>query len=136
MENIKGYLITKISDQKDRKYQFYRDLEVNEDGLPTDEALDSLVANERQEKSVALFIGDEYMTMFCFKSISKFNRKVLSEYSRNYEESNYDKVYWYTTEKNAKAIKCAIDDLKEQYYRQELIRGDEEVLKNGGYIRK
>ena len=93
------------------------------------------MANEKQEKSVALFIGDEYMTMFCFKNISKFNRKVLNEYTNSYEEGNYDIVYWYTTEKNAEAIKCAIEEIKEEYFRQEIIKS-EGTFKNGGYIRK
>lgn len=130
MENIKGYLVTKMSDRKEKEYSFYRELEINEDSLPTEESLEILVSNEEKDRNVALFIGNDNVTMLSYKSISKFNKKFFNEYINSYREHSYEKVYWYTSVKNADFIKFVIEDIKEEFYKKEVKE------KNGGYVRK
>lgn len=127
MKKEKGYLVTKISDQKEKEYAFYTELKTNEQGLPLEEELDLLVDKEKKEKSVGLFIGNDYMKMFCFKSISKFNKRFLREYIDSYENKCYETVYWYTNEQNANFIKEEIEEIKEQFLKME---------NKNGYVRK
>ena len=54
----KEYIITKKCDQKDKnfkEYQFIRELEVDEEGFPLESALDNIINDESEEKSVAFF---------------------------------------------------------------------------------
>ncbi len=127
MKKEKGYLVTKISDQKEKEYAFYTELKTNEQGLPLEEELDLLVDKEKKEKSVGLFIGSDYMKMFCFKSVSKFNKRFLREYIDSYENKCYETVYWYTNEQNANFIKEEIEEIKEQFLKME---------NKNGYVRK
>lgn len=130
MNKEKGYLVTKISDRKEKEYSFYKELKVNENNNPLEEDLDILVSIEENDRNVALFIGDDNITMFSFKSISKFNRKVINEYIDSYEEKVYNTVYWYTTAKNADFIKSTVEDIKEEFYKKAISE------RNNSYVRK
>lgn len=110
----KEYIITKISDQKEKFYQTICELEVGENNLPTEGNLDKLINIENPKKSVALFIGNDYITKICFKSISKFNKNILEEYEKGYEEELYLKVYYKTSEKNASFLNWCFQKIKEE----------------------
>ena len=64
----KDYLITKVSDQKDKKYTYCKELELDDCNIPTEEEVHNLMSLEK-DKSVVLITGEEKITIFKFLDI-------------------------------------------------------------------
>ncbi len=125
----KEYLITKISDQKEKKYEFFRSLEVDENELPLKKELDDIVTKEEPDKNVAFFMGNSYITMFSYRKKSKFIKKVMREFYRAYGEDDYQALAIATDEDTYKFLQKSIDDFRNM---------NAEIVANyiGGPVRK
>jgi len=66
----KDYLCTKISDRKDTRYGFVKNLEVDENGLPTEEELLELIKIEG-DRNVAILISGDELSIVSFISFYK-----------------------------------------------------------------
>ena len=113
----KEFVIDKKCDLKDkdfREYQFIRELEVDEDGFPINEELENIISLEDENKMVAFFIGNTFITMFSYKNIRKFKNKVVDEYCISYNEGIYNKFYLASDEKTAAYISEEIEYIKSQ----------------------
>lgn len=111
----KEFVINKKCDLKDkdfREYQFIRELEVDEDGFPINEELENIISLEDENKMVAFFIGNTFITMFSYKNIRKFRNKVVDEYCISYNEGIYNKFYLASDEKTAVYISEEIEYIK------------------------
>lgn len=110
----KDFLITKISDQKDgfkNGYQYCRTLEVNEEGIPTEEELLNLLTLE-QNKNVTFFIGKEKMTIISFISDFRYKRNTLKEY-KNWNQEELKQVKARTFYKHFEYLNEVIPNLEE-----------------------
>lgn len=113
----KEFVIDKKCDLKDkdfREYQFIRELEVDEEGVPINEELENIISLEDKNKMVAFFIGNTFITMFSYKNIRKFKNKVVDEYCISYNEGIYNKFYLASDEKTAAYISEEIEYIKSQ----------------------
>ena len=111
----KEYVISKKCDQKDkdfREYQFVRELEVDEEGYPLESSLDNIIKDEPEEKSVAFFIGDDYITMLSYKNRRKFTNKVFDEYNSGFKKELYSKFFLASDEKIVSIISEHIEYIK------------------------
>lgn len=110
----KDFLITKISDQKDGYkdgYQYYRTLEVNEEGLPTEEELLNLLTLE-QNKNVTFFIGEEKISIISYISDFRYKRNTLKEY-KNWNQEELKQVKARTFYKHFEYLNEVIPNLEE-----------------------
>lgn len=117
MDVKKEFVIDKKCDLKDkdfREYQFIRELEVDEEGVPINEELENIISLEDKNKMVAFFIGNTFITMFSYKNIRKFKNKVVDEYCISYNEGIYNKFYLASDEKTAAYISEEIEYIKSQ----------------------
>ena len=108
------FLITKISDQKDGYkdgYQYYRTLEVNEEGLPTEEELLNLLTLE-QNKNVTFFIGEEKISIISYISDFRYKRNTLKEY-KNWNQEELKQVKARTFYKHFEYLNEVIPNLEE-----------------------
>ena len=131
----KEYIITKKCDQKDKnfkEYQFIRELEVDEEGFPLESALDNIINDESEEKSVAFFIGEDYITMLSYKSSRKFINKVFDEYDIGFKQELYSKFYLASDEKIISLISEHIEYIKSHNIK---IVGKENNAKSMDYLR-
>lgn len=81
----KDYLITKVSDQKDKKYTYCKELELDDCNIPTEEEVHNLMSLEKN-KSVVLITGEEKITILSFKAESKLIRNFKKEYEENWKD--------------------------------------------------
>lgn len=105
----KDYTITKISDQKESKYTYIRNLELAFDLYPNDESLINLKMLEK-DKNVAFLIEDNEITLISFLKDSKFQKQVLKEYKTSWLNKKDKQVKVVTSEKVFDEIKNIIPE--------------------------
>ena len=88
----KEYFLTKISDRKEKSYDYVKALEVDENEFPTKEALDEL-ADIDGERNVAFLIRQANIKVISFKSDFKFCTKVITELEKFYNNTAQKKIY-------------------------------------------
>lgn len=106
MKEEKEYFITKISDRKDNYYQYYRTLEVDEVGNPTEEEIDKLKELE-EDREVVFMIADTEMSIISFKNDDKLKKAVKKEYLNNLNNKELKTIKYRTKEE----IKSSIQKL-------------------------
>lgn len=81
----KDYLITKVSDQKDKKYTYCKKLELDDCNIPTEEEVRSLISLEK-DKSVVLIMGENKITILSFKVEGKLIKNFKKVYEENWKD--------------------------------------------------
>lgn len=103
MKEEKEYFITKISDRKDNYYQYYRTLEVDEVGNPTEEEIDKLKELE-EDREVVFLIADTEMSIISFKNEEKLKKAVKQEYLNNLNDKELKTIKYRTKEEVKSSI--------------------------------
>lgn len=83
------YLITKISDQKDKKYSYQKELNQDEKGFPLKEEIESLIAQEK-DKNIVLIVYPQNILILSYKAESKLKKvfkKIYDEMWNNLKDS-------------------------------------------------
>lgn len=79
------YLITKISDQKDKEYSYPKQLTIDKQGIPLEEEIEKLV-NQEKDKSTALLIYQKNILMLSYKKESKLKKVFKKIYDEMWNE--------------------------------------------------
>lgn len=124
----KEYFMTKISDRKEKTYDYIKALEVDENEFPTKNSLDEL-ADIEGERNVAFLIGQANIKVISFKSDFKFCTKVITELEKFYCNDTQKKIY---LSGNDKPLNVLNEYINLFTFREE--RTDEEEYK--GKVRK
>lgn len=88
----KEFLVHKICDQKEKEYDFIRNLEIDEDGFPLDSEFDKFVILEN-DKNVGVLSEFDKLTLICFDKDSKFRKIFFKEYKKLLEKNVKYKLY-------------------------------------------
>ena len=83
------YLITKISDQKDKKYSYQKELNQDEKSFPLKEEIESLIAQEK-DKNIVLIVYPQNILILSYKTESKLKKvfkKIYDEMWNNLKDS-------------------------------------------------
>lgn len=137
----KEYTIIQLIDDKGDKAIFKKDMEIDEEEIPTKEELEKIIELVDKNKSVAFFIGENEITWFSYKNRRKFAKKVISEYITSFDTGVYKGLYLATDEKIASIIREEIDAIKEKNvkvigYMINNEQNNEEGLKEKRMLRK
>lgn len=108
MGEKKEYLITKISDRKESIYKYYRTLELDEVGNPTEEELDNLKSLE-EDRSIVILMAESEITMLSFKNENKLIKAVKKGYKNNWNDEVIYKVAYKSSENAISEIKKIIE---------------------------
>ncbi|MGN0992351.1 MAG: hypothetical protein ACI4PE_00190 [Bacilli bacterium] len=103
MKEKQEYFITKISDRKDNYYQYYRTLEVDKLGNPTEEEIDKLKELEEDRETVFM-IADTEMSIISFKNNDKLKKAVKQEYVNNFNDKELKTIKYRTKEEVKSSI--------------------------------
>lgn len=102
----KEYLVTKISDRKEKNYQYFRNLKVNDIGYPLEEEIDKLASLE-EDRQVVFLLADSEMSIVSFKNDSKLKKAVKNEYINNFHDRDFKSIMYRTKDE----VKSSIETL-------------------------
>ena len=134
MDIKREYKITKISDQKEVFYQFFRNLSLGDDGFPVKDELINLRNLEKNIKTselkhVAFLMGEEDITILSFLKESAFKKRFLKEYKENWLDIETKKIEFFTNREVLSSLASVVSDLDKRvrdYEVPEYVRDEEQ----------